>query len=290
MLGGTAGCTAVPDEPLSLSMVRHSHAAAPGGGAAYAYVAGADVARLEPIGGDTLLIIDRGVDRLPLWHDDRVIRHIALPPAVTIHDAIVLDWPTRIFAVAFRGAERELLLLRSTDDRMVIDGTVALHGRSSLKNPNIVTLGNAVRGGVWLAQSRPGDLSRIAADGTVTSRIGWRPDWIERFGFPASPRPYIAALREDDERRLWLFWRVAHAATGPALIDASRGAGPNQRRDLFDTVVEVLDARAGRVLARGHVAGDLIDLLPDGRAWMYRRSAEDGDSVAIHTFHIVHGR
>ncbi|HEX6308302.1 MAG TPA: hypothetical protein VFZ69_08960 [Longimicrobiales bacterium] len=247
---------------------------------------GADVVRLERIGEDTLLMVARGAERLTLWHADRPAGDAALPPAVSVLDATVADWPARVFALALRRSDRELLLLRATGDRMVIDTSVALHGRSSLKHPNLVTLGNAVQGGVWLAQSRPDELSRIAVDGTITARWVWRPEWTAHFTFPASPDPFIAALHEDAERRLWLFWRVARRGTGPALIDASRGVQIEDRRRLFDTVVEVLDPDEGRVLARGRVAAHVLNLLPDGRVVLYRRGGAADGTVGVYRFSV----
>jgi hypothetical protein len=247
------------------------------------YGDGGGIVRLEPANGDTLLVTDASGNRLSLWVPRTGLAgHLEMPPATSLEDARVLRWPDRVIVLAFRDGAREILLLRSSGTHMVIDASVPLDTRHDLSDPNRVTLGNVHGDGLWIAESRSGALSHVSQDGSVVSSIDRTPAWKRDYEFPATPDPYIAELHQDSEGRLWLYWRVAHAGTGPALIQASRADRLHDHRRLYDTVVEVLDPATGKIRARGYVDAYVVTVLPDGRAVFYRRDANDGAAVGIY--------
>ena len=87
------------------------------------------------------------------------------------------------------------------------------------------------------------------------------------------PKPVVMKIREDREGLLWVLIHVADARWGEALAKNPE-SGEHQLdyeklNTAFDTVLEVVDVKRGRVLASTRVDAFLRDLVGDGWAMAY---------------------
>lgn len=97
-------------------------------------------------------------------------------------------------------------------------------------------------------------------------------------GLNQPPTPWIAGAWADDQHRLWVLFRVPQTGWKPQPGAPNRHSGrirPVIRwNEEFDSVLEVLDLRAGRVVASTRFDQVFGQLLPGGYASSYR---EDHD-------------
>jgi hypothetical protein len=129
----------------------------------------------------------------------------------------------------------------------------------------------------WVARSGEYALELLGADGTMRRRITREVDW---FPFDTTvwdrrskPRSRIRDIALDDEGRLWVLLARARGDWESRLSEVPRIAGPVSARamrgvrpvdQLYDGVLEVLDAETGNVLATRDVAGNVLGFAAPG--------------------------
>jgi hypothetical protein len=104
--------------------------------------------------------------------------------------------------------------------------------------------------------------------GELTDSFVRKPPWFEPHWLPqvippspdAPPAPYITGVAEDSQGRLWVYMLVADAnwkqALGPMQVRGAREIYPvTDINKYYDTVVEIIDVKARRVVARGRADG-----------------------------------
>ena len=131
-------------------------------------------------------------------------------------------------------------------------------------------VGVANDGSIWVAHVTRYRLEQWSADGRLLRSIERRPDWFEPwdgpFPQPAQVRPpaQISAIWPVDERHVAVVLLVPDAhwrQLRPEPKDRIERPGQNgfpswtEYRQLYDTVVEVLDIRSGTVVARRRMDG-----------------------------------
>lgn len=107
----------------------------------------------------------------------------------------------------------------------------------------------------------------------------WERDlpWFEPYQEPTPysltnrPSPYLDAIHVDDRGRAWVFyWRAeddwAESLTS-RIVGGQEMLVPESNDSIYETVIEVWDLDAGRVLATGRSDMTLHGFLPDGRVY-----------------------
>ena len=101
---------------------------------------------------------------------------------------------------------------------------------------------------------------------TVVRDVDWFPEWTEwQPPYEGPPLPRLFAIQEDDLGRLWVMLSVAATDFRP-LPRPSEVAGVNEPmgsdHPSFDTIIEVLDARSGELIAARRFSALLGEFLP----------------------------
>jgi hypothetical protein len=161
------------------------------------------------------------------------------------------------------------------------------------------TFANPADAHVWVAQVARYKLVRYDTDGVVRDSIIRRPSWFRdlmpmRIGSETNPpSPQLTAVAEDAQGRLWVFlaqpredatkaWREAKVKMQKAPGGAQEGRVadmPAQYRQ-FRTVIEVIDPKARRVVARTTVDGFVSYVMSSNRVVTF---VENEDGVPMST-------
>lgn len=238
--------------------------------------------------GDSMAVFEAGGRVTVFGPDFEVVRTTALPfgPNLALGSSVsLLRWPTRVlFNARQNAAARPPLHLADLSA-----ATPRLHSSFGDHDAPRVSssflsrrLGAANRGSAWVADWMDYRLDRIDAEGRVLQSLTRSPDWFPEYVGPVliddrtGPSPYIDAVVEDAAGRLWIAMRIA--ATGwRQILDDARAACPTDfcppPEAIYQTVIDVIDPAAMRVVTRSHLDWRIIDALPDGRFVAYAEEA-----------------
>ena len=142
-------------------------------------------------------------------------------------------------------------------------------------------------GGVWSAEVGRYRISKWSLDGTESVSFSRVTSWFPRepmnpiFTPDRPPASTVTALWEDAQGHLWILltvgdphWRE-HIRELKADYLIEREWQPEDLEGVFDTIVEVIDTRTGRLVASTKVPYFLQGFLADGRPFS-NRSAPSG--------------
>jgi hypothetical protein len=93
------------------------------------------------------------------------------------------------------------------------------------------------------------------------------PDQAQAFGRVAAKHPMSSLndLRVDDQEHLWVIARVPRRELPPSDTARNSAEGPlNHPYDRYDTMLEIFDARTGKLLVSERISGYLSHLLGKG--------------------------
>lgn len=133
-------------------------------------------------------------------------------------------------------------------------------------------LAPASSGGVWAAHVTEYVIDRFDATGRRDLRVLRRVPWFEPHDAPTlnvdpEPKPLITAISEDALGRLWVFtlvkdsrWKGALGSTLPSRLGGGRSPIPVilDHDRYFDTIIEVIDVRALRLVVSQRVDAALM--------------------------------
>jgi hypothetical protein len=243
---------------------------------------------------DSLFVFDNGNVRLSVFTPDLTLaRTERLHGAMTYRGVVLSDGAVVINAVVptSEGVGFPLHLLR--------DGAAPVSFGSvdggALVSPSPVPLMRAVAatrdGGVWATPRTRYEVDRWNAQGEWMGRLVRRAGWFTPYtnrtvGGNEPPEPFLFAVREIAPGRLMTLTGVPKSdytrRLGPPVRISQRG-NPiydlTRKQDLFDTVVEVLDAENGRLLYSRRLEAYLIGFADDNHIYGYR--LDDGDIPRI---------
>jgi 6-bladed beta-propeller len=237
--------------------------------------------------GDSVLVLDGyGQRGTMIGPDLEIARLFRLP--VEIIDGVAIHWPDDIIASGtIRTAEANGRPLH----RVSLAGSTAVVTRhfgpvDPSSRPGVpaqtVWLSAAKPDGMWSAEAREYRLTLWSANGEPLRILERKPPWFAvrstGGGSPTTPpQPSIAAIREDPNTGwLWVLARVAAPtwrdawppqATAPGVSEISGKSIAYEK--MYDTRIEVLDTRAGRVMAQGQLKGMVLNALPGNRVATY---------------------
>ena len=160
------------------------------------------------------------------------------------------------------------------------------------------TFANPARDHVWSAQLARYRLVRYGIDGTVQDSIIRRPSWFRdlepmRLGSESSlPSPRLTGIAEDAQGRLWVFlaqprpdaskaWREAKVRMEKTPGGAQEGRVSDMPAEYkqFRTIIEVIDPKTRRVIARSTVDGHVSYVISSDRVVTFVEN-EDGVPMA----------
>jgi hypothetical protein len=130
--------------------------------------------------------------------------------------------------------------------------------------------------GVWSILPQTYGIDHYTRDGTLDARLERKPQWFASESMSIGtrdtpPGPRFGDLAEDAQGWLWTFVSVA----APTWWDAwPRDQGELRvvafnREKMYRTTIEVIDPKAGRVIARRQLDDWIISTLPGDRAVIY---------------------
>jgi hypothetical protein len=217
--------------------------------------------------GDSVLVMDEN-RRGSIIAPDLVPRRYVAIPAPMYH-SIAVSWPSAVVGFSHSMIARSrggpTLHVMTFDDAADASLTRSFGPEWSMSDPRtqqaVIQYPAAGRTGIWSAWARRYRIDHWTRDFTLDRRLERVPRWFaeESQGLGSwdrPPDPMLNAVVEDDAGRLWAFiavaapsWKEAWPARPPG------GAGEVRMADfvfekIYRTTIEVIDPRAGRVIAR----------------------------------------
>ena len=158
-----------------------------------------------------------------------------------------------------------------------------------------------VPAGMWVSEVTRYLLRKHEPDGTPEDSLERRLDWFpasERYEFGSpdqAPTPGVNTLRSDEEGRLWVYldrprsnwtnaWRGVSVPTGAREV---RVSSLPPAYTLWRTVVEVIDPKQRRVVARKELEGHVFAVLGADRVATYLELENGVPVVTIHKLTLV---
>lgn len=222
-----------------------------------------------------------------------VVRTVVLP-GIPQWDAVVLDDSTYVVNMVVPTSDRIGYALHTVDGRgKAVRSFDELPGGYGTPGSDVKLMRNVGRGRdgtVWSAHysKYQVDLWNPATGGKLRSLVRnaeWFPEHVQ--GSRTNPEepalPRIIGVAEDQRGRLWIMISVASDGWPAGLVKTADDAHPefgeytlpNDLDNVFDTVVEVIDPVAGRVIASATFDEAFLFV---GAGWA--ASQEDGASLA----------
>jgi hypothetical protein len=267
------------------------------------YLLPTDVLSVPP---DSVVVLD-GQQRRGTVLDKqlRVVRTLVLP--LNVFSSVVVSWPSRIIGTGVASGPREagwpLHELSFASGR---EGTITRSfgsGDGELRpdwgartHHSITTPKDAM---FWAAWAYGYVLTQFNLAGRPVRALARQPEWFREpsqpgIGTPTTPPPSrVADVAQDAQGFLWVFIRVPAKkwkAAWPSLPPGTREISTRRiaMQDLYDTVVEVIDARMARVVSRTMISGSyFVNTLPGMRAAMYDVDADGVEAVSIVSLALV---
>jgi len=240
--------------------------------------------------GDELHVFDARLRRhTVLSKDFRVVRS-AQYPGQPLGDVLVVSDSLVILNALIPTPEKAGFLLHALGP----DGTVrasfgedAAGHRRDMEFPARRLLAAAARGGFWSAQRTRYTIERWSPSGQRLETLSRNVPWFVPYMGPMReapggvPRPFIQDVHEDANGRLWVLVTVPDARGQTGARPSGEGARVVDYDATFDSIVEVIDPRTGRLLASGRVDEHLTQFVADGVAASYTEDAGGVPKIAI---------
>jgi hypothetical protein len=251
--------------------------------------------------GDSVMVHDRARGVTILGPDLRPVR--SLRPSRTAGWGFVLNWPdsvlitTGTFAVTGNFSPFHVASFAG-DEPQRVRSFGAIHD-GPVGPPGMINLWRVlapVDDGLWESDAQSYVLRRWSLDGrlerTITRAPRWFPPDVERGGLTSPPSPRVTDIRASAGGSLWVFvavaaptWREGVPRLEPGQREVSVDAFANEK--LYDTMVEVIDPVAGRLIVSTRLDRYIVSSLPGGRAAIYDTTNDGEPYVQIVQMGIV---
>jgi len=257
-----------------------------------------------PLTGDSVLVFDDVTRRATLLDlSFRPVRSVPMP--VRVNSAVVLEWPRSVIANAFsrtaRGASHSLHHLSFDPDKVTTlrsfgpaDNELVAHEAGIVQQFLTTTPG----GHLWSAGLSGYNLYEWTSPGVLTLTLRRRPSWFSdvhagSIGSPTTPpKPMLAGISADSEGLVWVYTRIPASSWMLAWPKLPPGTREVRTRDiawhlLYDTMIEVIDPRLRRVVARSRYDGAIVSALSGRRAAFEEADVTGNLRVPVVTFDLT---
>jgi len=232
--------------------------------------------------GDTLYVFDNGVPRISVF--DGTHNFVRATPAVANSNDFVPVQSGEFVMNAIRRTPNEVgypLHLVGSSGITRSFGTENPEFRSDLASLLNRRLAVGNDGVLWAAHETAYQIDMLDASGRVVKRLIRDVNWFTphasspRIEPDKPPAPRVRDFRVDANGLLWLLIRVAdpnwkNALTTQGRVQGRTFLGYTTPDAYFDSIIEVIDPRTGRLVASGRSPDALLFLLDYGSALSYR--------------------
>ena len=249
-----------------------------------------------PVPGDSVLLLDNGLERATLVMPDLRIGRSIRVPGVSFQGT-VLQWPTAVAVSARMHTPAQIgwpmHILSLTGGGYVVRSFGANGGELRPGDPQQLNhvLWSTGAGELWSAAVWEYTLIKWDRVGRPLATVTRRPEWFARPSRPGigtastPPPPTIAGISVESGGLLWVFIRVPSRSWRTAWPSDSRNASEISTRAiafdrLYHTVVEVIDPTHG-VIARARFELAIVYPLPDRRMAVYELGSDGIPQIRI---------
>ncbi len=147
----------------------------------------------------------------------------------------------------------------------------------------------------WAARFDRYELTLWTVDGTLRKRVvrdvGWLRPWVRyKSAFRERPQPQLMGVYQDADGLLWTLSLVPDPDFRPITPDVWNPNMVRRKEDpWYDTIIEVLDADAGRLLAAARYDGMMHGFLPTGHVVSYAASPLGAQILELRRTRLVSG-
>lgn len=251
----------------------------------------ADGQAVEPsamaaFGADSLLIVSEARGTIAVFGPARSMADIARVPAnVRIRNLAVMQWPDRLVFSGSALGRDDIFMARIEDGFLIVDRDFppAAARAQPRSGARVFAAGDVL----WIGERNSYRLIGVDAAGRVVRDRTGSPKWfgVTRGRPRGRMRASLHGVLQAPNGRIWTYSRrpTAHAARVWRSPEARMPGGvvTDGVETLYDTVVEVLDDEARKVVARGSIAAYLVSVLPDGRAALYTRGSDGTPRLTV---------
>ena len=262
------------------------------------------VSFMGQVPGDSMLVVDGLNRRAVTVSPTLAVTRVISAPFSSCSGVAVARWPDRVVCNAVVPTEQSIglplhLVSMASDSMRVLrsfgpeDGQL-LPGKSSRLSGR---LADDHHGFVWMAETHQYRLTKWSPDGALSLTLRRAPEWFKGLnehglgGPTAPPDPSISGLWVDGDGFVWVV--ISRASSGwrsgwPAEAQRTREIRSTEirRERMFESVVEVIDPRHGRIVARTILDAWVVGVFGDGRVATYRNTGESG-SLSIQRLSLV---
>lgn len=236
--------------------------------------------------GDSMVLFDSGLKRATVVGPDlRSVRTIPAPDIARTN--LVVEWPGNVWQniqitrPPYAGIPLHRFSYATSPAQLLSSfGPDPAATGAEVGRPHFMMLSVASGERVWAADTRRYRLTLWTKEGAKLKTFERQPAWFPApvFGSPGSktapPDPVTRAIQEDSAGLVWVFTSVPSKTWAAAWEDSRkqilRGGEVITRgiafEKLYSTMIEVIDPREGRVVARQLIDGYVAYALPGRRA------------------------
>jgi hypothetical protein len=256
------------------------------------------------ITGDSIVVLDAELGRATVISPNLQIgRAVRVPYPVTV--MAVGQWPSAIAAAHMYNADRIGWPLHEIS----FDSATASLGKSLGVNRGelrpgqygsiLQTISNPRSGAFWAADVGRYRIAHWRFDGSLQRVIERHPSWFQGesrvwMGNPTTPPPpLIRALYDDEAGNLWVFTLVARSTWQnywPSGLQPGQELSPvlsPAPHLLRQTMIEVLDVHANRVVSRATIDAYVMHAIPGNRVVAYSESRNGDPVVRLMRFRLI---
>jgi hypothetical protein len=239
--------------------------------------------------GDSVAVFDARNARMTVLDPSlKVVRSVVTPYQMLAPR--VISWPDAVIVSRRQTGPRDIITpfakvslerqdatSKSFGDPWVFDPPHSPYGEGHLFAPS-------ADGGVWTARTRAYQLAQWDKDGVLLEAFDRTSAWFPaeppfRMGGPEkAPSAQVAGMERDASGLLWVFiqmpattWKEAWPAGGGMEVMARK----IRYEKMWTTRVEVIDPKAGRVVARQDFPRYMLNSLGNGRVAFFHRDPDD---------------
>jgi hypothetical protein len=247
-----------------------------------------EIAAITLVGGDSLRVWTLSPNQRLLFSPDYRLDGVDILGFPPTNQVLTLDRGRSVLNLELQAADRVGLPLHLVEGGSITRSFGSTTGvyRPDVPGMTLRRISRGREGRIWSAWVTRYLIERWTVDGDHEGEISrpapWFPPYGDSPGLPAMRSAVLEDIWEDSRGRLWTAIRVPDAHQPESR--PTRGDGGFNRAAYFDTILEVLDPAAGRVIASTRIPESAINFIEGGLLSTTRRGPDGRARVDILTF------